>query len=164
MKILIKIFILGLPFYISCNEKLSVQSEIENAKSEIRKTDSSFCIRSIEKGFSYALIEFADSEVIKLNDGEFPVLGIEKLKSKLAGREKDESVISWKPLKITVSNSCDFGYSFGNWEYKTRTLERDTIYYGNYVTIWKKQMDGSWKYVLDGGNNTPKPDSITNHL
>jgi hypothetical protein len=29
--------------------------------------------------------------------------------------------------------------------------------YGNYMSVWKKQDDGSWKFVLDGGNTTPPP-------
>jgi len=35
----------------------------------------------------------------------------------------------------------------------------DTVIYGVYVSIWKKQKDGSWKYILDGGNTTPKPEN-----
>ena len=80
------------------------------------------------------MIVFADSEVIKLNDGENPIYGIEKLKEKLAGKEKDGTVISWKPIKVEVGLSGDLGYSFGNWEYKTTTEKGDTTYYGNYFT------------------------------
>ncbi|TSA51131.1 MAG: hypothetical protein D4R43_01245 [Sphingobacteriales bacterium] len=146
-------------FTFSCsNVNNFSKEEMEKAKSEIRKTDSLFCVYSIENGFAKALIVFADSEVIKLNDGENPIYGIEKLNKKLGGKEKDETVISWKPIKVEVGLSGDLGYSFGNWEYKTTTEKGDTIYYGNYFTEWKKQKDGSWKYVLDGGNNTPKPE------
>jgi hypothetical protein len=35
-------------------------------------------------------------------------------------------------------------------------MGKDTVEYGNYVTIWKRFPDGRWKYVLDGGNDTPK--------
>ncbi len=143
----------------SCtNQNSFSKEEMEKAKSEIKKTDSLFCVYSIENGFAIALVAFADSEVIKLNDGENPVYGIEKLIEKSAGKEKGESVISWKPIKVDVGLSGDLGYSFGNWEYKTPTENGDTTYYGNYFTEWKKQKDGSWKYVLDGGNNTPKPE------
>lgn len=158
MKVSCIVFFMALPIYFSCNGMFFNQSETEKAKNEIRITDSLFCVYSVEHGFSSALIAYADSEVIKLNDGEFPIIGIEKLKTKLSGVEKNNSIISWKPIKISVSKSCDFGFSFGNWEFKTTNADGDTTYYGNYVTIWKKQGDGSWKYVLDGGNNTPKPE------
>lgn len=143
----------------SCtNQNNFSKDEMEKAKSEIRKTDSLFSVYSIENGFAKALIAFAASDVIKLNDGENPVYGIEKLKKKLGGIEKDKSVVSWKPIKVDVGLSGDLGYSFGNWEYKTATEKGDTTFYGNYFTEWKKQKNGSWKYVLDGGNNTPKPE------
>jgi ketosteroid isomerase-like protein len=29
---------------------------------------------------------------------------------------------------------------------------KDTIIYGTYISIWKKQSDGNWKFVLDSGN------------
>jgi ketosteroid isomerase-like protein len=30
------------------------------------------------------------------------------------------------------------------------------VYHGFYVTIWKKQADGSWKYVFDTGTDGPE--------
>ena len=29
---------------------------------------------------------------------------------------------------------------------------KDTIMQGTYVNIWKKQPDGTWKLILDSGN------------
>jgi ketosteroid isomerase-like protein len=28
----------------------------------------------------------------------------------------------------------------------------DTFFAGTYVSIWKKQPDGKWKFILDSGN------------
>ncbi len=44
----------------------------------------------------------------------------------------------------------------GNMPVKDKKGEITTTY-GNYVTVWKRQPDGKWKYVLDGGNTTPAP-------
>jgi ketosteroid isomerase-like protein len=52
-----------------------------------------------------------------------------------------------------ASISGDMGYTFGNWKF----TKKDRVMYGNYSTIWKKQVNGSWKFVCDGGNITPKP-------
>ncbi len=145
-------------FILSCAQQNNYSKEdIEKAKTEIRKTEEAFCDLSVKEGFNHALIAYADSEVIKPSDGENPVYGLEDLKTTLSG-QKENGVITWKATKIDVANSCDFGYSFGNWEYKTATEKGDTTYFGNYFTEWKKQKDGSWKYVLDGGNDTPKPE------
>jgi hypothetical protein len=37
------------------------------------------------------------------------------------------------------------------------SLSKEEKNYGVYVTVWKKQSDNSWKFVLDGGNDTPPP-------
>jgi ketosteroid isomerase-like protein len=62
--------------------------------------------------------------------------------------------ISWEPYKAEASSSGDLGYTLGNWKLVTP----DTTYYGNYYTAWKKGKDGTWKWVVDGGNNTPAPE------
>jgi ketosteroid isomerase-like protein len=28
--------------------------------------------------------------------------------------------------------------------------------YSKYLTVWKKQRDGNWRYVVDGGNSRPQ--------
>jgi hypothetical protein len=40
------------------------------------------------------------------------------------------------------------GYTYGNYQLKMDTL----IEKGTYVSIWKKDENGHWKYVLDSGN------------
>jgi ketosteroid isomerase-like protein len=30
--------------------------------------------------------------------------------------------------------------------------DKDTTIFGTYTSIWKKQSDGTWKFVLDTGN------------
>jgi ketosteroid isomerase-like protein len=44
--------------------------------------------------------------------------------------------------------SGDLGYTY---ELFTVTA-KDTTMQGTYVSIWKKQKDGNWKFVLDTGN------------
>lgn len=124
---------------------------------EIVQTETDFCKLSVDSGFNKALIAYADSNVVKPTNGEYPVEGLEELTEKLSKEKNDSSIVTWKPRKVEVANSCDLGYTFGNWEYKTETENGDTTYYGNFVTIWKKQKDGKWKFVYDGGNNTPDP-------
>jgi ketosteroid isomerase-like protein len=30
------------------------------------------------------------------------------------------------------------------------------VRYSKYLTVWKKQRDGRWRYVVDGGSARPK--------
>jgi hypothetical protein len=40
------------------------------------------------------------------------------------------------------------GYTYGIYT----LIVNDSAYKGTYVTIWQKQADGTWKFVLDTGN------------
>ena len=58
--------------------------------------------------------------------------------------------ISWQPLRIQVARSGELGYSSGAYQMKFNDPSGKPISdAGKYVTVWKKQKDGSWKVLLD---------------
>lgn len=57
--------------------------------------------------------------------------------------------IKWWPLYAGVSRSGDFGFTTG-----AATYGGDKGY-SNFFTVWKKQPDGSWKWLIDMGAQAP---------
>lgn len=125
------------------------------SKQMLITADSNFSQLCKEKGMKAAFIAYADEEVIKPYDGKLPAIGKAALIQTFEGKQFDFT-LTWKPVKVEISNCGDLGYTFGNWRMVRKAMP-DSILYGNYITIWKKQTDGSWKYVFDTGNSTPEP-------
>ena len=67
--------------------------------------------------------------------------------------------LSWQPTKAEVSRGGDLGYTIGTYELSmTDTTGKPVTDRGKYVTVWKKQKDGTWKVVADMFNsNLPAP-------
>ena len=65
-------------------------------------------------------------------------------------------VLSWRPSFADISRSGDIGYTFGPWEYKNDVKEAAPSAYGHFVTVWKKQVDGTWKFAVDLGVSHPQ--------
>lgn len=58
--------------------------------------------------------------------------------------------ISWHADKASVARSGELGYTSGAYQMTfTDQNGKDVSDKGKYVTVWKKQSDGSWKVVLD---------------
>jgi ketosteroid isomerase-like protein len=144
---------LSLIILVACT---SQEDRIKEARKEILSTDRAFSAMSSEKGMHAAFLNYAAKELIKLQDGQFPVVGLEALKESFQGTSDSMFRLTWEPVKVEVSISGDLGYTFGNWE--LYDYQRGKIRYGNYITIWRKQKDGTWRWVLDGGNTTPRPE------
>ena len=123
--------------------------------SELFSTDMAFSKMSADKGLNAAFIFYADDSVVKLRDGNFPITGKIEMTRVLNSRPDTGMVLTWKPVVAEIASSNDLGYTYGEWELYLRG--KDTTMYGNYISIWKKKTDGTWKYVLDAGTNTPKP-------
>jgi ketosteroid isomerase-like protein len=121
----------------------------EQSKKEIIAADLAMCDMAVKEGFRTALLAYADDSVIKPEEGKLPVIGKAELAKYWEGKPGTKG-ISWAPFRAEASRSGDLGYTFGNWKFTTP----DSIFYGNYFTAWKKQSDGKWKFVVDGGNNT----------
>lgn len=70
-------------------------------------------------------------------------------------RPAGSGLLSWEPDYVDISRGGDLGYSVGPWEFRQKGPDDKPAAYGYYMSIWKKQADGSWKFVIDQGAPTP---------
>jgi len=66
--------------------------------------------------------------------------------------------LRWEPLQSDVGATGDLGYTNGRYEARFRDAKGNAaMRTGRYLTVWKKQADGSWKVVRDIGVQDPPP-------
>lgn len=147
---MLPIFILSILIFSSYTKQYP---QTVNRKQELIDTDRAMSLLAEKEGFFKAILSYADDNIVKLNDGQFPVIGKSAFAEKY-GDKAGPKTLTWEPVDAVVANSGELGYTWGNWKF----VAPDTTYYGNYFTAWKKQIDGEWKVALDGGNSTPTPE------
>ena len=115
------------------------------------QAEKDFAHMSAEKGIRDSFLANLADDGIVFDPG--PVNGRE-LYSK---RAPSEAQLSWEPIFADVSSAGDMGYTTGPWEYKKTKSDARPAAYGQFLSVWKRQSDGPWKVVLDGGVDNPAP-------
>ena len=142
--IMLFVFIINLIFILSCAKSPKIPST-----GILLQTDRDFSAMSVKDGMFKAFLYYIDKDGVILRDNTFPEKGKETLATRFSGRTDTTFVLSWEPLSGNISVSGDLGYTYGlytNTEKLTGEISR-----GTYITIWKKQKEGNWKFVLDTG-------------
>jgi ketosteroid isomerase-like protein len=70
--------------------------------------------------------------------------------------EAPTGLLSWQPIFADVSRAGDIGYTTGPYELREKATDEKPAGQGHYMTIWKKQPDGNWKFALDFGTRNPQ--------
>lgn len=96
-----------------------------------------------------AFLEYIDSNGVLLRPGILPIAGADAVDYLIAQNDTGY-IMTWQPKDAAVAISGEMGYTFGTYELRPKT--KDTVLSGTYVSIWKKQSDGKWKFVLESGN------------
>jgi ketosteroid isomerase-like protein len=66
--------------------------------------------------------------------------------------------LTWEPLQADAGAAGDLGYTNGRYEARFRDATGNPVARtGRYLTVWKKQADGTWKVVRDIGVQDPPP-------
>lgn len=65
-------------------------------------------------------------------------------------------LLAWQPSFAGMAASGDMGFTTGPWEFKGDIKDATPSGYGHFVTVWKKQPDGSWKWTVDIGISHPE--------
>ena len=118
-------------------------------KLELMDVDRAFSKMSEEKGMKAAFLEYIDSNGVLLRKDNLPIAGADAV-DYLIQQNDTAYTLKWEPRNGAVAKSGELGYTYGI--YALRPAQKDTVIYGTYVSIWKKERNGKWKYVLDSGN------------
>lgn len=117
-------------------------------KQELLEIDRRFSATSVEKGFNLAFIEFAHPDAIMLRANSMPVAGFDAVSRLFEKADTTGVRFTWEPIDAEMALSGELGYTYGVYTFKKDTVTEK----GTYVSIWKKDIDGNWKYILDCGN------------
>lgn len=110
--------------------------------------DIAFSDYSVKHGIQKAFIEFAHDSVVLLKPKRMPIVGKLSLIKSYEGKSDSGVVLTWKPAKAIISKSGELGYTYGFWTFVAKTDSS----HGTYMTVWKKDPSGQWKYIADTGN------------
>lgn len=128
-----------------------------NIADALKKADIEFSNLSKEKGVKEAFLIYASENGVLLRPFMMPIVGYDEVRKFM--EEGDSNFqLTWEPLYADVSTSGDMGYTYGLYTaaFKDETGMEKTSR-GTYVSIWKKDKDGNWKFVLDSGNPGLEP-------
>ena len=109
--------------------------------------ERAFAARGAEIGWVAAFREYAAPDGMVGN--------FENAQQSLA-QTPDEGArnLFWWPAYAGIARSGDFGFTTGPFSVDEARTPR-----GQYFTVWRRQPDGSWKWIWDGGPG-PRPDPL----
>jgi ketosteroid isomerase-like protein len=118
--------------------------------------DRDFALYAHLHGVANAFRDFAAPEALQLPMGEAPIRGREAIFQAMSDFPPGD--LRWHPIGADLARSGELGYTWGTYEFHPRDASGVAgTRHGKYVTIWKRQPDGSWKFVVDTGNASPPP-------
>ena len=108
----------------------------------------------LERGGA-AFADWFAEDGVELSNGEAPVVGRVAI-AKDANWSPKQYQLTWTPTDAVMGPSGDMGYTWGHYEGHSKDANGNPVTTsGRYMTIWRKQQDGSWKVVLDASSNEP---------
>jgi len=117
------------------------------------ETERAFARTAATKGIRDSFLAYLADDGVLFRP--LPVNG----KQWMSARPARPGLLKWEPTFAYVSRAGDLGYDTGPWEFREKGPDDKPIGHGYFVTVWKKQPDGTWKFVIDIGTSNPPPAS-----
>ncbi len=126
---------------VSCKAKTGRDRE------SIIGTEREFAIMAEEKGIAEAFFHFAADSAVILRGGKL-IKGREAIRDYYDTGLKPGTKLKWTPDFADVSG--DLGYTYGKYIHQVPDSSGNIIEsHGMFHTVWKRQPDGSWRFVWD---------------
>lgn len=148
MKNTFKLFIFLLALS-SCSPK-SEKKNLTYIKLAIVKTEKNFEKSVAQKGLAEGFYQFADSNAVIKRENDTLIIGRNNIKNYYLNPKYKNATVTWSPDAVIVSDAGDMASTYGKYVWRIRdTSGKEHISKGVFHTVWKKQKDGSWKYIWD---------------
>jgi ketosteroid isomerase-like protein len=132
--------------FLSCETKNN-NDLIEKWKKEILESEENFAKVVQEEGIHNAFVAYAADDAVLMRNNTV-IKGKKAIDEHYKG--VDTKSLTWTADFIEVSSSGDLGYTYGTYHYTFNdSLGNEQVDTGIFHTVWKRQSDGSWKFVWD---------------
>ena len=120
-------------------------------KAEVAAMEDAFCAMAKEKGLNAAFSYFAAPDVAFIDTDPRKFRGAAAVQERM-GPDRPGVALTWSAYYTDVSDDGTMGYNYGRFEARSTGPDgQERVRGGWFLTIWKRQADGSWKYVMDNG-------------
>lgn len=130
----------------------ALRADKEEMIASLMDADRGFAKATAERGVDGWVAHFADHGVM-LPAGRPLVRGRQAIADLMRPAFDSEGFsLLWEPTEADVSLSGELGYTLGRYERTAVDSDGSEVSStGKYVTIWKRQADGSWRVIVDIG-------------
>ena len=141
---------LTLSFILACVSIAASQGDLE----KVVQAEQGFARTASEKGTKAAFLANMTDDAL--------VFGPEKTNAKVNWTARPDGtpgvpLLSWAPNYADVSANGAMGYTTGNWEFRPKGKDDQPSGYGEFITVWLRQPDNTYKWVIDIGVAHDKP-------
>lgn len=120
-------------------------------KAELAKMEDAFSAMAAEKGLLAAFQHFAAPDVAFIDTDPRKFRGAEAVQERM-GPDQPGVKLSWSAYFTDVSDDGSLGYNYGRYESRHPGPDgKEIVRTGWFLSIWKRQPDGQWRYVMDTG-------------
>lgn len=130
----------------------------EKLKAELVAMEDAFCAMGKKDGLLAAFQHFAAPDVAFIDTDPRQWRGAAAVKQRM-GEDRPGVSLTWSAYFTDVSDDGTLGYNYGRYELRGPGPDgKERVGGGWFLSIWKRQPDGSWKYVMDtGAPDRPAP-------
>lgn len=124
------------------------------ARDALRSADSAFSDLSYRMGPGVAFSSTATTDAVLFGTPEL-LIGPRAIKEAYEARSATTS-LTWRPIYAYVSGSNDLGLTVGEAVSTGRGPSGAAVQrFSKYLTVWRRDPDSPWRFVVDGGNASP---------
>ena len=124
---------------------------------QVREADSAFALAADLQGTGIAFSSYVAPQGVVFWGSEV-VTGTEAVRAVYDAQQRAGGTLNWRPVYADAAESGDIGMTVGESVFTGRGPTGAAVQrFGKYLTIWKRQPDGNWRFVVDGGNQSPTP-------
>ena len=128
-----------------------------DAVRQVRQADSAFALAADLQGTGAAFAQYVAPQGVVFSGSEI-VIGMDAMRALFDEQQRTGGTLNWRPVYADAAASGDLGFTIGEYVFTGRGATGTVVQrFGKYLTIWKKQPDGEWRFVVDGGNTSPTP-------
>jgi ketosteroid isomerase-like protein len=115
--------------------------------------DVAFAKLSVDSGPATAFVRYAAPDAMLLGARETPVRGPVEIRPGFTDFPS-KGRFAWTPIRTLGAAGGGLAFTVG----ESHLIQDDKHTYGKYITVWRREADGSWKYIFDLGSARP-PDA-----